>query len=419
LSAIRDFVMAEPLFDMHEHQNGFTRLGAAVPKLDFRVFLGYADADLVTAAGQQSADRSTPEGFFNAWQFARTTGYGQATEAACKTLLKLDFTLANTPSINAALQAYVAGKSPAEIYDAVYQRANVRWAVCDECWDSPTVLDYFDGREHPRYFGHALRCDAIIALNSREQVRHFERVSDRSIHQLSDLDRAMDDYADRARQAGKLSAFKCGLAYNGTLVFENTSQTVAEPIFQAIMQNRDAGDIKPLTSYLFHRYVQRAADFGLPLQVHTGYLAGNWGNPTQGDPTALIPVFQRYCQVRFDLFHAGWPWSELMGAIGKAFPNVYLDMCWAWSMDPVGMERTLDEWLSIVPNSKLCAFGGDTGLPFAMLGYAVQARRGIANVLERKLATGEYDLPTAQHVARRIMHANAQELYPDIPAFGA
>jgi hypothetical protein len=41
----------------------------------------------------------------------------------------------------------------------------------------------------------------------------------------------------------------------------------------------------------------------------------------------------------------------------------------------------------------------------------LQARRGIAGVLERKVTEGEYDLETARRVARRIMHQNAQEVY--------
>ncbi len=46
-----------------------------------------------------------------------------------------------------------------------------------------------------------------------------------------------------------------------------------------------------------------------------------------------------------------------------------------------------------------------------MIGYAEQARNGIANVLEKKINSGEYDLDTAKFVAERIMHQNAEEFY--------
>ena len=220
----------------------------------------------------------------------------------------------------------------------------------------------------------------------------------------------MDDYAEKARQAGKLGGMKSALPYSRRVDFEHSSFADAERAFEAMMQGRQV-ELRPLHDYLFHRFVQRAREFNLPIQLHTGYLAGNWGSPGNGNPELLVPIFRRYRGVRFDMFHAGWPYSEVAGAIGKAFPNVYLDMCWAWTMNPVQMERILSEWLSAVPHNKIFGFGGDTGSPFPMVGYALQARRGIANVLDRKAASSEYDLATAKRVARRIMHENAQEVY--------
>ena len=144
---------------------------------------------------------------------------------------------------------------------------------------------------------------------------------------------------------------------------------------------------------------------------HTGYLAGTFGDLRRGDPAGLVPVLQKYPDVRFDLFHAAWPWSEFIGAVGKEFPNVWLDMCWMWAVNPVQAQRVLDEWLSAVPCNKIFGFGADTGSPFGLIGYALQARNGIASVLEGKISRGEYDKKTAEFVARRIMNENARELF--------
>jgi len=203
---------------------------------------------------------------------------------------------------------------------------------------------------------------------------------------------------------------KSALAYRCPLRFVDSSVADAEGVFGEILRDRPV-DALPLTSYLFHRFVQRAQDFDLPVQVHVGTLSHNRLDPLNGDPAGMIPVFQRYPRVKFDLFHSGWPFCDLMAAIGKSFPNVYLDMCWGWAVDPVGMERVLDEWLSAVPHNKIFGFGGDTGTPYAVIGYAAQARNGIANALERKMARGEYDLETAKQVADRILYENARELY--------
>lgn len=409
MGEVRDMIMAEPLFGTHDHQGGFAAIESRRDEVSYRSFLGYAPADMATAGGAIT-DNSTPEEFFDTWQFVRTTGYGQGTELACREVLGLEFTRENADAITAALRERVAGRSGPQIYADLYELAGVKWVVNDACSNSPTDPEVFTGRDHPDFFGQALRYDAVIGMSKKEDLQTLEQTMDCSIQRLCDLEAALDACAERAREGGKLIAMKCGLAYLGELRFDSSSCALAERVFEDILQGQ-ATDRAPLTSYLFHRFVQRARDFNVPVQIHTGYLAGNYCRVSQGDPTPLIPVLQRYKGVRFDLFHAGWPYSELMGAIGKTFPNVYLDMCWAWAMNPAAMERSLDEWLAAVPHNKIFAFGADTGEPYVVPGYAQQARNGIASVLERKVASGEYDTATACQVAARIMHDNAQELY--------
>jgi len=414
MSEIREFVMAEPLFDNHEHQNGFSALERRRDELTYREFVGYLGSDLATALGvgpgAAGIDPSKDEGFFALWPYVRTTGYGQATAIACRELLGIELSAGNAEAVNRALGEFVSGKSGQQIYEELFEKANVHWVVNDCCWDSPTKLHYFEGKEHPEFFGQALRYDSVLTIANRDQIAGLEQAMDCAIQRLSDLDRALDDYTERARKAGKLVAMKSAMPYIRRLDFENSSYADAERAFERMMQGQPQ-ELKPLHDYLFHRFVQRAREFDLPVQLHTGYLAGNWGDPTQGDPTPLVPIFQRYRKVRFDVFHASWPYSGLLAAIGKALPNVWLDLCWAWSMNPARMERALDEWLAAVPHNKIFGFGADTGSPFCTLGYAIQARLGIAAVLDRKVERGEYDLETAKQVARRIMHENGQEFY--------
>ncbi len=414
MSEIREFVMREPLFDNHEHQAGFSALQGRADELTYREFVGYAGADVVTAMGPDSETtdvESLPdERFWELWSFVRTTGYGRATERACRAVLGLAYTPQNAAAITAALRGLCEGKDGHAIYAEMLERAGVCGALNDACWDCPTELRFFTGEEHPDSFGQTLRYDDLLVMSSAQSFARLERALDRSIQRLDQLNDALDEYTGLAAEAGRLAAVKCGLPYRRGLSFDNSSYAEAERAFEAVMQGR-AAELKPLHDYLFHRFVQRAADFGLPVQFHTGYLAGNRRLLGRGDPRPLIPVLQRYSNVRFDLFHAGWPYSELMGAIGKAFPNVWLDLCWAWAMNPALVERTLTEWLTAVPHNKIFGYGGDTGSPFPMVGYALQAREGIANVLEGMLERAVCDRATAERVARRIMHANAREFF--------
>jgi predicted TIM-barrel fold metal-dependent hydrolase len=124
-----------------------------------------------------------------------------------------------------------------------------------------------------------------------------------------------------------------------------------------------------------------------------------------------LPVFEKYRRVRFDVFHASWPWTSELGAIAKNYPNVYPDMCWVWAMNPTESERTLDEWLDGVPFNKIFAFGADAGLPWCDVGYAIQARLGIAEVLERKVRKGFFSGATAKQVAAAIMLENGERFH--------
>ncbi len=411
MSEIREFVLQEPLFDNHEHQGGFAGIEQRADEMTYREFVGYAGADLTAARGVgEGPDLSTDEGFFGLWQYVRTTGYGRATEDACAAVFDMEFSLENADRITDALRGFVSERGPQKTHEDLFDRAGIRWVMNDCCWDSPTDLSAFKGQNHPEFFRQALRYDALLMLSNADQVRRLAGALDRSMRTLAEFDQALDDYTERAAAGGRLAAMKCGLPYQRRLDFENSSFADAERVFEDIMQERE-GDRKPLHDYLLHRFVRRARDFDLPVQFHTGYLAGNRGDPSRGDPTPLIPVFRRYRNVRFDMFHAGWPYCEVAGTIGKSFPNVWLDMCWAWTMNPAHMERVLESWLAAVPHNKILGFGGDTGSPFATIGYAVQARRGIANVLERKVQSGEYDLETARRVARRILSQNSLDLH--------
>lgn len=409
MSEIWDFIFDEPLFDTHDHQAGFSQ---GWEKKCFDDFLAYASADLETAG--VAFDPENKQKIFEAWPFVRTTGYGQAVEIGVKALFDLDFSASQAAAITEAMQIFTRDKSPMQIYEELYQFANIKWVVNDCGGDDITPMANFAGNNFPSFFKHALRYgrSQICTITHKSQIEELEKSMNWSIQCLSDLDRLMDEYMEQAIATGNMVALKIALAYARPLDFADTTLSAADQIFTAILKEEEV-EAKPFHDYLVHRILERAEVFDIPVQIHTGYLAGNWGDIRWGDPTPLVPVFQKYSKVKFDLFHASWPYSDFIGAVAKEFPNVWIDLCWAWAINPLQMERILDEWLSCVPNNKVFGFGADSDnfSPFPVVGYAYQARKGIANVMKKKLSTGEYDLDTAKFVARRIMHENAREIF--------
>jgi predicted TIM-barrel fold metal-dependent hydrolase len=125
----------------------------------------------------------------------------------------------------------------------------------------------------------------------------------------------------------------------------------------------------------------------------------------------LVPLLLRSPQTRFDLFHAGWPYHHEAGVIGKHFPNVWLNLCWAWTMNPVTMGEALDAWLDATPHNKIFAFGSDTSHPLCVYAYAMQARDGVARVLQRRMDRGDMDAALAREVAAAILFDNAAQFH--------
>ena len=427
--SITDFVMSQPLFDAHTHlltMPDFARMPRCYAQL-----AGYAGADLITAAGPTPPGASAlppadnpghKEAFFDLWRKSRNTGYCRATERACRDLLGVEFREENAEAVNEALAAYMAD-DPDEVYRVtIHDRANVARGIKDNICRPEDAADGL----YPDFIRVNYRDDALLCIRSRTDVREREARWGRSVHGLDDLvDGLMQSISD-CLATGKVTSFKIGVAYQRGLDFQNPTKHEAEAAFNRLMSFEqdttiDAGgnvqmrlsspELRPLQDYITHRYIRRATDEGLPIQVHTGYLAGNWRVLSNINPMQLAPVLLQYPRTRFDLFHAGWPYHDELGTIGKHFPNAWINLCWAWTMNPATMEYVLDAWLDGVPHNKIFAFGSDIGNPLLVYGYAVQAREGIARVLQRKIDRGDMDLALAQGVARAIMLDNGVEFH--------
>jgi predicted TIM-barrel fold metal-dependent hydrolase len=424
-SDVRDFVMQCPLFCHHDHHCSIEEIEEKRSQYDAASLLGYADADIETATGPESHGEWSPQERVAAqWPQIRTTGYGRAVTLTSKALFDLDYSPENFRAITERLQSMLSDRSAAEVYDyVVKEKANIEWVVQDGHFE-PGNEELLKRTMYPNYYRFAWRMDKLFSIGDPSPMELLEQVTGISVVSLRSLVRAMNANIDKFRQTGRLAAFKLGIAYERDLVIGDQSSHEAELAFsrirrQAAPRNRlkpDAGAIdpmeaRPLADYLLHRLLERANDEDIPIQVHTGYLAGNWGALERTKALNLIPIFRKYRRVRFDVFHASWPWTSELGAIAKSYPNVYPDMCWVWAMNPTESERTLDEWLDAVPFNKIFAFGADASLPWCDVGYSIQARLGIARVLERKVQRGFFSVMTAKEVASAIMLENGERFH--------
>lgn len=215
---------------------------------------------------------------------------------------------------------------------------------------------------------------------------------------------------------------KLPVAYHRPLVFDFVSKDTAEEEFNQCMEQiihyRDGissglgfGERHAFQNYVLYEILKTAENYGMTVQFHTGYLAGNEGCLPDSHPAGLIPLFSRYPGLSFDLFHMSYPYQMEAGALAKMYPNVYVNLCWAHILSPKAAADALEEWLHILPINKIIGFGGDTHIPFMIPGHLQMAKENIARALARTVEDGLWPFERAQQIAEYLLYKNPKTLY--------
>jgi uncharacterized protein len=436
LREIRESVERQPLVDTHEHLV-FEDVRNA-QRIDFLSgWLGhYASSDLVSA-GMSVADleyvRDITRPFdarwakFAAyWPHVRTTGYGRALLIAARDLHGVENI--DDSTAEALAEKVAASNRPGWYRKVLRERAGIAVGILDvqrnKLPGEAGFRDVIEADVDPEMFVRSVRFERFIMPRSRKDLRDLESATDVAIHSLDDLVEALEVGFERVKARGQMVAIKNALAYVRSLVWERTSHHDAEVAYLRATSHVDElrerrypemgaswTETKPLQDFMMHQTVRLAIEHGLPMQIHTGLQEGNGNVLMNSRPTDLTNLFLEYPEARFDLFHAGYPWSGEVAALAKNFPNVYADLCWVHVISPTVGRRVLREWLETVPSNKILAFGGDYLFPEGAYGHAVLARQGVARVLAETVDDEYLTRGEALALVPKLLHDNAAELF--------
>ena len=399
------------VIDTHDHQyteQQWLEQGPGDVLAD--LFCGYPSSDLVSAgASQQAVDRLLDgadgdidgrwSAVAEAWKAMQFTGYGEAVRLQAKHVYGLDRI---TPETVAGCQGRLdALRKPGQRLALLRDVAKLDHVQTDSkswrCEPDPSG---------PEFFLYDL---SWVAFCGRGLA--FDQVAERTgieVTSLGSLRRAAERIFEL--RSPTMIAIKTQHAYNRTLKWCKQSDADAERALQVVLKDpanwsTEAGLC--LGDWGLACGVELASQHHLPIKIHTGYHAGTGGMPLDWvRPGHLCPLLKAYPDARFVLMHASYPYGPELIAMAKHYPNVWADMCWAWSIDPHSGMEFVRRFVHAGPINKLFAFGGDTHYPTGTYAYALQMRKWLTRALAAEVDDGELTESQALAVASRILRDN-------------
>ncbi len=420
---ILDLVNTTPFVDSHEHLwEERTRLATltepdkhAIPSDLGILFYHYADSDLVSA-GLSADDRNKMvdphTDVAEKWKligpvYARTryTGYLQNVRESLRLMFgEDDINDGNYRRISELIHNQI---QPGYVKRLLRETANVEYAQVNSFEDS-----VFNETDQPDLLCQDL---SFVGLSSGLNVEPYAKKANREVGSLQDwhdvIDWVFDTYGPKA------IAMKNQSAYARRLDYEPVRAEDAAPLFARHLKDPEGSaefEKKAIQDHLFHYCIEKSVEYDLPVKLHTGYYAGTGQMPlhrvgqNDGD---LCPIIKAHPDARFVIMHISYPYQDQAIALAKHYHNVYVDMCWAWIINPLAGVRFVKEYLMAAAHTKLLTFGGDYGPVEMVPGHAAIARKGLAQAVSELVSEGWVSDGEMPALVDRIMRGNAHEIF--------
>jgi predicted TIM-barrel fold metal-dependent hydrolase len=237
----------------------------------------------------------------------------------------------------------------------------------------------------------------------------------RHITSLDEYLKCVFEVLKRAKERGAVG-IKDQCAYIRPLSYDVVPRCDAERIFNRLLADPRAvlgwPEAKPLDDFLFHQYMRFARDLELPVQIHTGHMAGNYNRVDKANAAHFSTVLELHQQVRFDLFHGNWPYMGDLLFLVKNYPNVALDCCWVHVIDPLYAKEMLERAVVTVSHAKIHGFGGDyKDRPEYSVAHLKIARQVIASALTDLVERGWLQESEALDIAADWLFNNPNRFF--------
>jgi len=391
-----------PVIDCHEHLTGPEERppykepiaalihGYVFSDLQSAAF-GIPDQDLMRLADQEvPTDEKWPL-FEHIWRATEHTAYARVTKLVLKDVYgEKELTRKALDRVAERL-----AEQDEEAYFRTIDEAGIEAMLADVLgWLPKGLGSFLDGsKTFPDKWRPLISLPGLhpTTLNW-ETINHIGSLADQHITSLDEYLDAVFVVFHRCIERGVVG-IKDQSAYSRIVSYDLVPKSEAERQFNLVLSDPrnslgwPAG--KPLNDYLFHQYMRFARELDLPVQLHTGHMAGIRNRVDKTNAAFLASVLELHRDVHFDLFHGNWPYLGDLLFLGKNYPNVALDCCWLHIIDPDYASELLERSVLTLPHGKVHGFGGDYGdVPEYVAGHLHIARENIAGTLARLVERG-------------------------------
>ncbi|MCE9589847.1 MAG: amidohydrolase family protein [Planctomycetes bacterium] len=338
------------------------------------------------------------------WELIQYTGYGEAIRIHAKLLYGIDEL--DLASLTAAQPRIAAYRKPGQRLHLLRDVANLDHIQTDDfCW--PCLPD----ASGPDFFFYDLSMAEFAYGNI--DVEAIARETGYTVTNLSLLRQAIA--ALFAKYAPVAVAVKSQHAYGRTLAWRERPLNEAVAALEEVLRHGDKASADArlcIGDWCIGQAAEQCARHNLPFKIHTGYYAGTGYMRLNRIPAGnLCELLIKYPRTRFVLMHIAYPYSDEMLAIVKHFPNAFVDLCWAWSIDPYSTMDFVRRFLHAVPVNKMFGYGGDTFWPTRGVAYAAQMRRWMTRALQAEVDAGDLTERRAIAVADRFLRLNQLDVF--------
>ena len=408
-------VLETPLCDTHEHlyrSNSFT-----AERVDIlcALFENYVTADLVVAGAEQRAvdDLTRPDSASiherfaavePAWRHCRHTGYGEAVRLAAEHFYGLE--VLTPDSLENASLLHLELMETKSRLQILQEDAGLDHVQIDDF-----TMDIRADEEDPSFFLYDISLWDLVS--GKPDFAAIRSLTDVDVIDLYSLQTAIEELF--TRYGGEAVACKTQHAYTRTLAWRRREREDAIHALARYLRDPEDSQMEDrlvLGDWCLELCAHLAREYGLPIKIHTGYYAGHSRMPLAYISCShLCGLLAAHPETDFVLMHNSYPYSMELAALAKHYPNVYVDMCWAWSINPLDASHFLRHAIHSIPANKVFLFGADTSWPIASYAYSMQARYWLTKTLQQEVDEGHLSEKEAMAYAERVMRSNQYDCF--------